>query len=128
MTAMDELHEAKAELRAALLHGVKGTLADERADELIGRYQTALKAAHREKVLREAVPRLPLSVRVGSVWCWEPLKPDATERVAVTGTRWNGEEWWIEAEGRDGRRHENELGRFVEACVLVEPGPQDVTA
>lgn len=57
MTAMDELHEAKAELRAALLRGVRGTLADERADELIDRYQTALKGAHRERVLHEAAAK-----------------------------------------------------------------------
>ena len=58
MTAMDELHQAKGELRAALLRGVKGILADERADELIDRYQTALKAAHREKVLRETEAKI----------------------------------------------------------------------
>ena len=58
MTAMDELHEAKVELRAALLRGVKGTLADERADELIDRYKTALKAANRDKALREAAAKI----------------------------------------------------------------------
>lgn len=69
-------------------------------------------------------PRLPLSVREGSVWCWEPLKPHAAE-CTVTATRWNGEEWWIELEtGRDRARHWNELDRFVEAAVLVRPGPQ----
>lgn len=91
MTAMDELHEAKAELRAALLRGVKGTLADERADELINRYQTALKAAHREKVLREAAGRQRAEMRAPGrshdASCWtrcvgmtaDLIDPDVTE-------------------------------------------------
>ncbi|MFJ9771188.1 hypothetical protein ACIRVF_08085 [Kitasatospora sp. NPDC101157] len=54
MTAMGELREAKEQLRTALLRGVRGTLAGERADELIDRHQHALKAAYREKLSRPA--------------------------------------------------------------------------
>jgi hypothetical protein len=75
-----------------------------------------------------AAPRLPLSIREGSIWCWEPLNPRARAECTVTATRWNGEEWWIELEtGRDKTRHWNDLDRFIEAAVLVRPGPQDVT-
>jgi hypothetical protein len=75
----------------------------------------------------ELVPALG-SVREGSVWVWEPLKASATETVRVTSTRWNGEEWWVEAEllrhhaGIAPRRW-NELSRFVEAAVLREAAP-----
>jgi hypothetical protein len=67
-------------------------------------------------------PRLPLAVHLGSTWCWEPLKPHAREECRITGVQWNGEEWWIEAESSSGR-HWNTLDRWVEAAVLVTPGP-----
>ena len=56
MTAMDELHAAKEELRVALLRGLKGTLAAERADELIDRHQHALKNAYRERLQSKPSP------------------------------------------------------------------------
>jgi hypothetical protein len=66
--------------------------------------------------------RLSLAVREGSVWCWEPLKPHATETARIVETRWNGEEWWIKSVGHSGETW-NTLDRWVEACVLVKPGP-----
>jgi hypothetical protein len=53
---MDELRAAKEQLRAALLRGVKGTLAAERADELIDRHQHALKNAYRERLQSKPSP------------------------------------------------------------------------
>lgn len=58
MTTMGELATAKTELQAALLKGVKGSRAAERADELIDRYQQALKAAARERNLTEAATKI----------------------------------------------------------------------
>lgn len=35
--------------------------------------------------------------REGSVWMWEPNKPHARQRLEVTETKWNGEEWWVKS-------------------------------
>jgi hypothetical protein len=61
---MDELGIAKEQLRAALLRGVKGALAADRADELIDRHQRTLKQAYRERI--ESKPS-PLRVRSAAV-------------------------------------------------------------
>lgn len=71
--------------------------------------------------------------RVGSVWCWEPLKNHARETVRVTDVKWNGEEVWVESERiyeglgpkSAGQRHWNELDRWVEATVFVRPAEGD---
>lgn len=80
-------------------------------------------------------PPKPLAVREGSLWCWQPLKPDARIRCRITAVNWNGEEWWIEAEntqttrgGERGARTWNTLDSWVESAVLVRPGPQEVAA
>lgn len=69
----------------------------------------------------EALRLVAPSVRVGSVWCWEPLADHARAKVVVTAVEWNGEEWVVESESPDGRRHWNDLTRWVEATVLVDP-------
>jgi hypothetical protein len=70
-------------------------------------------------------PLYPCPVRVGGVWQWEPLKPDAREDIRITGTHWNGEEWWIATRSlKTGKAHRVELDRFIEAAVLVAP-PED---
>lgn len=46
MTAMDDLGTTKAAVRAAMLHGTKGTAAGERVDELLWEYQRALRRVH----------------------------------------------------------------------------------
>jgi hypothetical protein len=62
---------------------------------------------------------------VGSVWCWEPLKDHAREMVAVSAVTWNGEECWVESVTEsDGKRCWNDLGRWVEATVLVTPADE----
>ena len=66
-----------------------------------------------------------IAPRVGSVWEWEPLKAHARERCRVTAVRWNGKETWVECENSSGKKAWNELSRWVEATVLVEPAPED---
>lgn len=65
--------------------------------------------------------------RVGSIWEWEPLKSYARETLLVTDVKWNGEAAWVESEPVSGKGHRvwNELDRWVEATVLVEPAPGD---
>lgn len=67
-------------------------------------------------LLRDVVPS------VGSIWAREPLKPHASERTRVTAVRWNGEAVWVESVGENGQKAWNELGRWVEATVLIDPG------
>lgn len=70
---------------------------------------------HMPAVLRGIAPR------VGTQWWWEPEKPHARVLVEVTAVKWNGEAVWIETrnvERDDGKRHWNELDRWVEATVL----------
>lgn len=61
---------------------------------------------------------------VGSVWIWEPCS-SAREVVQVTGTKWNGEEWWVASVKQDvlgnaiGKESWNELGRWMEACIFL---------
>lgn len=50
---MAELAHARAELKAALLKGVKGTAADERAQHLIDEHQAALKRAHAHRLAEQ---------------------------------------------------------------------------
>ncbi|MEW2250415.1 hypothetical protein AB0907_24110 [Streptomyces sp. NPDC006975] len=68
------------------------------------------------------------SIREGSVWVWEPLKPEVRQEVRVVAVEQRGREWWVQTENitsnfgdRVGALHWNELDRFVEACVLVKP-------
>ena len=69
---------------------------------------------------------------VGSVWWWEPEKPRVRKLVLVTGTRWNGEEWWVECRDAvdvtEGKRYLNELGLWVEATVLEHTAEDAVNA
>jgi hypothetical protein len=60
----------------------------------------------------------------GSVWDWEPAKPHAAVRLVVTAVKWNGEEWWVTTEDASGKEAWNDLGRWVEATVMVEPAPE----
>jgi hypothetical protein len=71
------------------------------------------------KILHDIAPT------IGSVWEWEPLKPHARETVTVTAVTWNGEECWVETEGAGGKRHWNDLSRWVEATVLIAPHGYD---
>jgi hypothetical protein len=82
--------------------------------------------------MSNAAPPLPLPIRVGTAWAWEPLKPHARQDVRITATRWNGEEWWIETENLTTTRYSaagarcwNELDRFVEATVFLGPAEDD---
>lgn len=72
-------------------------------------------------VLRSIAPT------VGSVWAWEPLKPEASETVRVTRVEWNGEECWVHSvDAASGQKcYPNSLDRWVETTVLVEPAPGD---
>lgn len=74
----------------------------------------------------DSIPQLlrDIAPRVGGTWMWEPLKPHARERTRVTDVRWNGEEVWVGSESAGGKRAWNELSRWVEAAVLVEPPPE----
>ena len=69
----------------------------------------------------------PAVPAVGSVWCWEPLKPWAVEVVQVMDVRWNGDEWWITSRSvTSGEEYPNSLSRWVEATVLLgEDDPLD---
>ena len=65
------------------------------------------------------------AVRPGSVWEWEPLKPRSRETVTVTAVERRGDgNWWVKARvhrrGTDGPEYWNELGRWIEATVLVQ--------
>ena len=61
---------------------------------------------------------------IGSTWMWEPLKAAVSCKVLVTDVRWNGEEVWVESESSNGQRVWNELSRWVEATVLLDPGEE----
>jgi hypothetical protein len=50
---MAELGRARAELKAALFKGVKGTAAEERAEHLIDEHQAALKHAYAHRLAEE---------------------------------------------------------------------------
>jgi hypothetical protein len=76
---------------------------------------------------RRPAPPLPSPFRVDTHWCWEPLHPHRRGTVRITGTRWDGEAWWIETEalgqsGRslEGRRRWDDLDRFIESAVAVD--------
>ncbi|MFE2469737.1 hypothetical protein [Streptomyces mirabilis] len=80
----------------------------------------------------ETASRVPGSIREGSTWVWEPLKPRARQEVRVVTVELRGGEWWVQTENitsnngdRVGARHWNELDRFVEACLLVQPADAD---
>lgn len=74
--------------------------------------------ARRNLVRAELLRRCdPVSVTVGSVWEWEPLKPHARERVTVTAVGPSG----VESVNTAGRRCWNTLDRWFEAAVLVAP-------
>jgi hypothetical protein len=72
----------------------------------------------------DAIPDLLVGIAptIGSVWIWEPLNEAARCRVVVTGVRWDGRDVWVEAETSAGLKEWNELSRWVEATVLVDPG------
>lgn len=69
------------------------------------------------------------SIRSGSRWCWEPLKIDARCYIEVVYVEQKtGGDWWVLCQAiRDGggvlagKTVWNELSRFIEAAVLVEP-------
>ncbi|WP_262059694.1 hypothetical protein [Streptomyces sp. STR69] len=64
-------------------------------------------------------------IRKGSAWVWEPLKPEVRQDVRIAAVELRGGDWWVQTENIGGKKpgalHWNELDRFVEACVLVEP-------
>lgn len=70
-------------------------------------------------LLRDVVPT------AGSLWAWEPLKAHARQEVRVTAVKWNGEEVWVEYADERGHLYSNELSRWVEATVLLQPAPED---
>jgi len=58
---------------------------------------------------------------VGSVWWWEPEKPDGGALVQVDEVEFNGEEWVVwcsDPHDKSADRYWNELSRWVEATVL----------
>lgn len=62
---------------------------------------------------------------VGDTWEWEPLDPSARLTVRVTQVRWDGVECKVESELLDGTApYWNDLGRWVEATVLVTPASE----
>lgn len=77
----------------------------------------------------EDLPRELGSIRSGSRWCWEPLKIESRCYLEVVYTEQKfGGEWWVLCVAiRDGGEHTkgnsvwNELSRFIEAAVLIEP-------
>ncbi|WP_432169081.1 hypothetical protein [Streptomyces sp. 1222.5] len=76
----------------------------------------------------EVAAARPGSIREGSTWVWEPLKPHVRQDVRVVAVELRGGEWWVQTENTTssngsvvGARSWNEVSRFVEACVLVEP-------
>lgn len=83
------------------------------------------------QVLPEGAPELPFGVlpRLGTVWCWEPLKDHARELAVVQEVRWNGEEWWIKSARVEmlvqqvpviaSDSYFNSLDRWIEATVFV---------
>lgn len=74
-----------------------------------------------------------IAPRPGSVWHWEPMKSHASTRLRVDRVKWNGEEYivWATPMGGPiglheiGESYPNDLGRWVEATVLVEPALGD---
>jgi hypothetical protein len=56
----------------------------------------------------------------GSLWHWEPTRPHASVIVRVVSSGWNGEEWWVQTSDANGNPTWNDLGRFLEASVLLE--------
>lgn len=70
----------------------------------------------------------------GTLWVWEPRSLTAVALIEVTRVRWNGEEWWVEAQvlaaktaefggQKVGGKYWNELSRFWEACYRVSRSP-----
>lgn len=63
---------------------------------------------------------------VGEIWHWEPMKSHASQRIKVVEVKMNENgEYWIGSVGADrlGWHAEvvwNEIGRWMEAAVLVE--------
>jgi hypothetical protein len=78
---------------------------------------------------KEDFPKALGSIREGSVWCWEPLKPDISVMVSVLKTELKKDgNWWVETQCIRSRgdatylqKNWNEISRFVEAAVLVSP-------
>ena len=66
---------------------------------------------------------------IGSLWAWEPGKPDAAALIRVTVYRKLGSTWLIGAQviaggpGAGGSTWWNDLSRFREACHRVSPRP-----
>lgn len=82
----------------------------------------------RDTAVGENTAVRPGPIREGSTWVWEPLKPRVRQDVRVVAAELRGGEWWVQTENITssagsvaGARFWNEVGRFVEACVLVEP-------
>lgn len=58
---------------------------------------------------------------VGDVWEWEPLT-SARQTVRVTAVTWDGYDCKVESELLNGgAKYWNDLGRWVEATVLITP-------
>jgi hypothetical protein len=71
---------------------------------------------------------LPDVVAPGSVWCWEPLKPELRCRVKVVSAEWSGLEWYVEIRALEaaghmwlGMRQWHHLDRFIACCALDDP-------
>lgn len=69
------------------------------------------------------------SIKPGSKWCWEPLKIESRCYIEVLEiVKKLDDQWWIlclavrDGGGiRKGTTAWNELSRFIEAAVLIEP-------
>jgi hypothetical protein len=70
------------------------------------------------------------SIKVGSEWCWEPLKLESRcyIRVSMVERKLDGN-WWVLCTAltdgggvKRGQSNWNQLSRFVEASVLIKPG------
>jgi hypothetical protein len=98
-------------------------------DGAVMRCLAEVLAIHERDVLQAHAQRLLASVQLGSVWCWEPLRPDLCTRVLITGLEWNGEEWMVRIQSRSGlvwgEAAWNTLGRFTEAAVLIAPSSEE---
>jgi hypothetical protein len=74
------------------------------------------------------------SIRPGSMWCWNPLNLEEYLMVSVVKTEKKDDGvWWVQTRYIrivDGKvrlqQNWNELSRFIEVCVLVQPAPDNL--
>lgn len=75
-----------------------------------------------EAEARRAITSVGLFVpKVGDVWHWEPNLWHASVVVEVVDVTWNGQEFLITSRDEAGDSAVNDLRRWFEAAVMVEP-------